>query len=293
MTQVLPAPLADTLSGVALRSPSVARPIIKWAGGKRSLLPDLLALAPRRFRVYYEPFLGGASYFLGLGPPNAVLSDANSELMQLYETVRDHSAELIHALAQLQPHVSDSETYYSLRSQEPQTLSAVDRAARFIFLNKSGYNGLYRVNRRGEFNVPFGRHETPPRLCEEENFLAAASMFRHAQLLSDDFEDVLEMAGEGDFAYLDPPYVPLTATANFTGYTSGRFSEDDQIRLARAVHRAVDRGCRVLLSNSDTPLVRELYERYTIHVLYASRAINSDGAKRQKVSEIAVEARPQ
>ncbi len=269
-----------------------ARPVVKWAGGKRALLPALLSLSPQRFRCYFEPFLGGASFFLALRPAQATLGDANAELIGLYCTVRDSPSEVMAALDALQPFVEDPESYYRIRSTQPASLTPPQRAARFIFLNKAGFNGLYRVNRRGEFNVPFGTHASRPTLYDAPNLAAVSRLLRGATLKNADFEDVLGDAGEGDFAYLDPPYAPLTPTANFTQYTSSSFSEGDQTRLASAVQRAVERGCHVLVSNSDTALVRALYGRYKLHRLRASRNINSDGAKRQKITELAIQAYP-
>ncbi len=249
-----------------------------------------MKLAPATFNTYYEPFLGGASYFLALAPRRAVLADANEELVELYRVIGADPGNVMDRLDAMQPYVLDRERYYEVRATSPRTLSSADRAARFIFLNKTGFNGLYRVNQRGDFNVSFGRYEQPPRLYERDNFLKAAALFRRARIECADFEGVLDRAGNGDFVYLDPPYVPTSTTANFTKYTAGSFGEADHRRLADAVHGAVARGCSVLLSNSDTPLVHDLYSRYRMTTLYASRNINSDTTKRQKIAEIAVQA---
>jgi DNA adenine methylase len=269
-----------------------ALPIVKWAGGKRSLLKDLLALSPPEFRTFYEPFLGGAAFFLGLAPERAAVGDANADLMQLYETLGEDPEGLMTALDGLQPHVLDRDYYYAVRAQDPGQLAPRERAARFIYLNKSCYNGLYRVNRQGRFNVPFGRYASPPVLYDRRNLLRAARIFGRATVRTGDFEAILVGAGEGDFAYLDPPYVPLTATANFTSYTCAAFSEADQRRLAEAIHSLTRRGCRILLSNSDVPLVRELYAGYEIRVVLAPRAINSDAGGRSRIPELAIRNYP-
>ena len=281
----------DTGSLVGMAQGARGTPLIKWAGGKRGSLRVLLALAPSTFETYYEPFLGGASYFLALGPRKAVLADANAELVELYKTVRDEPRPLMQALEALRPKVSDADFYYRLRATPLESLTPVERAARFIFLNKTGYNGLYRVNRRGQFNVPFGRHASPPQLYEATNLEAVSNLLKRAELRQSDFEDVLDSASRADFAYLDPPYVPLSASANFTGYTANSFNEQDQRRLAAAVRRAVERGVYVLVSNSESPLVRELYGAYEIHIVTTGRAINSDATKRGKIKELAIVGR--
>jgi DNA adenine methylase len=271
-----------------------ASPIVKWAGGKRSLRQQLLQLTPPQVSVYYEPFLGGASFFLSLASlapiARAVLNDVNDDLMQLYRAVRDDPAALMVALNALQPHVLDEAFYYELRGLDPDTCDPDARAARFVYLNKTCYNGLYRVNRKGRFNVPFGRYATPPALYNRDNLLRVSQLLRLAELRCEDFAETLKEAGTGDFVYLDPPYVPLNQTASFTRYTRLDFGADDQRRLAQVIHELTARGCNVLLSNSETPLVRELYRgpRYQIDVVLAPRNINSDGGSRQKVPELAI-----
>lgn len=265
-----------------------AGPVVKWAGGKRALRGPLLALAPAAFGTYYEPFLGGAALFLALSPARAVLSDANCDLIAMYEAVRDAPARVVELLETMQPHVLDEAYYYEVRAKDPARLTAEERAARFIFLNKTCYNGLYRVNRRGQFNVPFGRYATPPALFSRANVEQVARRLRRATLRCGDFEEALADAGAGDFVYLDPPYMPLTPTANFTKYTRGAFGSAEQRRLAEVVHQLTARGCRVLLSNSDTPVIRELYARYAIDVVYAPRNINSDTQGRGRIAELAI-----
>jgi DNA adenine methylase len=272
--------------------PSGAVPLVKWAGGKRSVLAQLRPYTPPDFRTFYEPFFGGGAFFFALSPmpEKAVVGDANCELVDLYRAVRDDAEGVMAALDALSPHAGIEDYYYYVRDQDPATLSPVDRAARFIYLNKTCYNGLYRVNRSGKFNVPFGRYATAPRLYDPANVALVSAMLRHADVRCDDFEMLLAEAGDGDFAYLDPPYVPLSRTANFTKYTSGNFGEAEQRRLAAVIHGLTDRGCRVLLSNSDAPLVRELYPepRYSTEIVLAPRNINSNATGRARIAELAI-----
>lgn len=263
-------------------------PVVKWAGGKRSIRRELLALAPRDLGVYHEPFVGGGVVFFSLAPDRAVLNDANPDLMGLYHALRDSPEAVMRELDRLQPHVLDPDFYYRVRASDPSTQAPPERAARFVYLNKTCYNGLYRVNRRGQFNVPFGRYRRPPRLYDRANLLRVAQLLRRADLLCTDFEEALEGAQKGDFVYLDPPYDPLSETANFTSYTRGSFSEADQRRLARVFQDLDARGCRVLLSNSDTPLIRDLYRGYRITEILAPRNINSDGSGRFRIPELAI-----
>lgn len=273
-------------------APRGALPLLKWAGGKRALLNDLLRYVPSRVPRYFEPFAGGATLFFHLAPQKAVLADANAQLISLYETVRDQPAALAFALDALQPHVLEAEFYYRLRACAAETLEPVQRAARLIFLNKTCYNGLYRENRRGQFNVPFGRYQRPPALYNPENLRAAAAVLGSATLLYSDFEQAVAGAESGDFIYFDPPYVPLNATASFTRYTSASFGETEQRRLAKLFHDLAARGCRVLLSNSDTPLVRELYAGFPSEVVRASRNINSRADGRAQIAELLVSNYP-
>jgi DNA adenine methylase len=268
-----------------------AGPIVKWAGGKRGLLEQLRPLAPAAFNTYYEPFLGGAAMFLSLQPDTplqAVLGDANDDLMAVYRTVRDDLEAVIARLDGMQPHVLEQDYYYALRAQDAPQLSAVERSARFIFLNKTCYNGLYRVNRAGRFNVPFGRYARPPMLYDRDNLQRVSRRLQAAKLECGDFAATLDAAGADDFAYLDPPYAPSTSTANFTKYTHASFTARDQQRLAEVVRDLTRRNCRVLLSNSDTPLVRDLYAGYHVEVVHAARNINSDINGRSKVRELAI-----
>jgi DNA adenine methylase len=260
------------------------RPFLKWAGGKGQLLAELRVRIPALRGRYFEPFLGGGALFFDLLPKKGVLSDVNAEIVECYATVRDRVDELVRALKK---HRYDVDHYYAVRDADPAGLSPVERAARTIFLNKTGFNGLYRVNSKGKFNVPFGRY-AKPLICDEANLHACSAALAKVELVTCDFEESASRAKKGDFVYFDPPYVPLSRTATFTAYARGGFGRDAQARLAGVFDRLARRGVRVLLSNSDVPEIRELYRAYRIHVVKAARSINSKGSRRGPVSEVLV-----
>ncbi|MGQ9556475.1 MAG: DNA adenine methylase [Desulfurispora sp.] len=263
-----------------------ASPPVKWAGGKRQLIPRMRHFFPRecQYNLYIEPFVGGGAVFFHLRPARAVLIDSNAELINFYRVVRD---ELPALLADFTRHRFTKEYYYQIRDLPVEEMSAVERASRFLYLNKTAYNGLWRVNRQGKFNVPYGRNS--PYRPQPAFFETVRGVLQKAELICGDFSVVLEYArGEGTLVYLDPPYHPLSATARFTSYTADAFSEDDQRRLAE-VYRVLDRqGCLLMLSNSDTPLIRELYAGYHIHVLQARRNINCRVQDRGEISELLI-----
>jgi DNA adenine methylase len=263
-----------------------AKPFIKWAGGKNQLLPALSKRFPALVgnERYFEPFLGGAAVFFHLGHPRSFLSDSNHDLVELYQVVQQNVEELIEAL---KTHKNEREYFYQVRSQNPHELTPAQRAARFIFLNKTCFNGLYRVNSGGQFNVPFGRYKNPA-ICDAEGLRAASAVLQHTDISLRDFESVLEQAQPGDFIYFDPPYDPLKKSSSFTAYTAGKFGEREQRRLAWVYAQLVERGCYVMLSNSDTPLIRELYRDFHIHEIQANRAINSKPEKRGKITELLI-----
>jgi DNA adenine methylase len=264
-----------------------ASPFVKWAGGKGQLLAQLEPFfpPPGSYHRYFEPFLGGGAVFFHLQPRRAVLSDLNDELINAYEVIRDHLSELIESLRK---HRDNTEYFYWVRSLLPDRLSPVQRASRFIFLNKRCYNGLYRVNSKGLFNVPIGRYKHPPRIFDEDNLQAISCLLRNAELRVVSYELVLERAGAGDFVYLDPPYQPLSATANFTRYTKASFDEADQARLAEVLQELDRRGARFLLNNHDTRQLRRMYSGFHIGVATANRMINSRADRRRGVAELIV-----
>ncbi len=263
-----------------------ARPIIKWAGGKSQLLPAMSGLFPPREKIkrYFEPFLGGAAVFFYLQHPKSFLSDSNAALVELYQVVQRNVEELIQAL---KVHRNEREYFYEVRAQAPKDLSPIQRAARLIYLNKTCFNGLYRVNSKGQFNVPFGRYKNPT-ICDEDGLRSASLVLQPARITHQNFESILAQAQPADLVYFDPPYHPLNKTSSFTSYTSDKFGEPEQRRLAEVFAELAARGCYVMLSNSDTPLIRELYRDFMIHEIQAGRAINSKAEGRGKITELLV-----
>lgn len=289
-----------TLTVVADARREPVEPILKWAGGKTRLLPELLerlpadsvalAVGDRRTRKvvrYFEPFAGGAALFFHLRPRHATLTDCNEELVHLYRTIRDDVEGLIGELSQ---HPHDRTHFYAVRAQDPRTLPPLERAARMVFLNRTCFNGLWRVNKRGQFNVPFGSY-TNPTICPEDRLRAASRALSGATIDVMDFEAAVAGARGGDIVYFDPPYVPLTRTASFTAYTGQGFGVREQERLAALFTKLVSRGVHCLLSNSDTPLVRELYADHQIDRVFAPRSISRDASRRDAVAEVIVRAR--
>ncbi len=262
------------------------RPVLKWAGGKGRLLPELLARLPEGFAGYHEPFIGGGALFFALAgrvvSHPVYLSDANPALIDVYRALRDDADGVI---AVLQGHRYDRDHFYRVRAQRPEELSLSERAARVIYLNKTCYNGLYRENRAGQFNVPFGRYKNPT-ICDEPNLRAASAVLQGVDIACRPFSTVLDAAQPGDFVYFDPPYVPASATANFTAYHRHGFGPDDQRRLRDVFAALAARGVRAMLSNSDTPLVRELYAGFRVEQVLAARAVNSKANGRGKVAEV-------
>ena len=270
-------------------SAAPAAPIIKWVGGKTKLLPELLARMPPHHERYYEPFAGGAALFFRVAPRRAVLSDSNTDLIGLYTTVVNDVEAVIRKLERHRAE-HDQRHYYEMRArwnEQGASMTAVERAAAFIYLNKTCFNGLWRVNRAGDFNVPIGRYTDPP-ICVPETLRAAQAALARARLRSGDYRQAVEDAARGDFIYFDPPYDPVTPTASFTSYTAGAFGPDDQRALAETARELVARGCRVMLSNSDTPFVRSLYRGFRIDRVKCARAINSNAARRGEVDEVIV-----
>lgn len=276
---------------LATRAPVRApAPFLKWAGGKGRILAQLVPLLPPgadRSR-HVEPFFGGGALFFARRPARALVADVNAELVSAYLCVRDDVEAVIRALAPL-ARAHDEGHYYALRDRynagggDPS-----ERAAMFIYLNRTCFNGLHRVNRRGAFNVPAGRYRKP-RILDPEGLRLASRALAGADVRHADFAELLlSSARPGDFVYFDPPYHPVSGTARFTDYATGGFGPDDQVRL-RDVFRELDRrGCRLMLSNSDTPFVRDLYRGFTVDVVAAPRAINSDRRGRGLVSEVVV-----
>ncbi len=262
------------------------QPLLKWAGGKRQLAVTILSRLPARIDTYYEPFVGGGAVFFALAAEGrfrrAVLSDRNPDLVCVYRAVQENVESVIDALAAMRHTEAE---YYRIREQRPR--SAARRAARIIYLNKTGYNGLYRVNRAGQFNVPFGRYENP-RICDAENLRAVAGVLEQVEISVDDFASAARKARPGDAVYFDPPYMPVSKTASFASYHSEPFGLREHERLAELFGDIERRGVSAVLSNSDTPETRRLYEPFAHEFVRARRAINSNAGRRGAVNELLV-----
>lgn len=266
-------------------------PVVKWVGGKRQLLPTLTPLLPDRFTTYCEPFLGGGAMLFWRQPQRAIVNDVNSDLIHMYETIRDNVEGLI---LELEKHKNESAHFYEVRDwdrnrEKYAALSSIEKAARIIYLNKTCYNGLFRVNNAGEFNTPFGNYKNP-NIVNAPTLRAVSSYFQKAEItfLCRDYTEVLAEIPRGTFVYLDPPYDPISDTSNFTGYSRGGFCRDDQIRLRECCDDLTQRGIKFMLSNSATDFIRDQYAAYHITVVKAKRAVNSDAAGRGQVDEVVV-----
>lgn len=274
----------------------IVRPFLKWAGGKRQLLPELLKYVPKnKFSksTYYEPFIGGGALFFEIQPKKAVINDSNCELINCYQVIKEFLDELIENLRKYQENNTE-EYYYKIRDMDRSTkryesLSSVEKAARIIFLNKTCYNGLFRVNSQGQFNVPFGKYKNP-NILDEAVLKAVSNYFNsnNITLLNMDFEKAVKDARKGDFIYFDPPYDPVSDTSSFTGYDVNGFTKEDQKRLKCLFVDLDKRGCKIMLSNSKTDFILDLYKDYDIQVVQATRMINSNAYKRGTVPEIIV-----
>ena len=264
---------------------------VKWAGGKTQLLQQLTKLFPPRIESYFEPFVGSGAVFFFLrkslySPQKILLSDTNDELIRSFEVVRDNPKELMSLMKKhKENHTEDY--YYKIRALEPSELSKIEAAARFIYLNKTCFNGLYRVNSKGKFNVPIGKYKNPS-IFDAKNIMQASALLKGVELKVQSFENITRNVKKGDFVYFDPPYMPLTNTANFTNYTKENFLEVEQKKLAKVFRTLDKRGALLMLSNSNTPFIRNLYKGFRIEEVDAARSINCNGAKRGKIKEIVV-----
>lgn len=272
----------------------LVKPFVKWVGGKRQLLPEIEKHIPKKISTYYEPFVGGGAVFLNHQPKKAVLNDYNEELINAYEIIKDDVDELIEELKKHEQ-MSSEDHFYDVRSWDREKgydgLSDIKKAARLIYLNKTCFNGLYRVNSSGFFNTPYGRYKNP-NIVNEHTLRALHIYFNSNNIIfkTGDFENAVKGIRKGAFVYFDPPYAPLSSTSNYTGYTLAGFNADDQIRLKKLCDKLNKRGVKLLLSNSNVPFIRELYdeEDYIIEVVGAKRAINSKGNKRGEVEEVLI-----
>ena len=274
--------------------PFSSRPFLKWAGGKSKLISQYIPYFPPKFDNYFEPFLGGGAVFFYLvgalggapvkGKNRSILTDVNPQLINAYITVRNRVEDLILLLAEHQAkHCKDY--YYQMRKQNIG--SSLEKAARLIYLNKTCFNGLYRENSKGEFNVPIGKYKNPT-ICNPDGLRLASVALQSATIEVSSFDAVLNYGSSQDFIYFDPPYYPLSPTSNFTAYSSYAFNENDQVRLRDTFAELASRGVKVMLSNSDCPFIRELYQEFNIHEILAARAINSNALKRGKITEVLI-----
>lgn len=267
-------------------------PFLKWVGGKRQIMPSIVELMPKNIGSYnyVEPFIGGGAVLFHLQPKNAIINDFNTELINVYNVVKNNLDELI---ADLKKHLNTAEYFYELRGLdrtiEFNQLTPVQKASRIIYLNKTCFNGLYRVNNAGEFNAPFGRYKNPN--IVNEPTLKAVSKFLNSNNIvinNGDYSDVLKQTDEKSFVYLDPPYHPISESSNFTGYIQGGWNMYDQIELRKACDELNAKGVKFLLSNSSADFIKEQYKDYKISIVKANRAINSDGTNRGEVDELLI-----
>lgn len=266
------------------REPSGGKPFVKWVGGKRKLLSRILPLVPARFGRYHEPFVGGGALFFATQPPRATLADSNTRLIRTYRGVRDHVDEVVLRLSGM-PH--DKATFERVRASLVDEMSDAGVAAWLIYLIKTGFNGLYRVNSRNLFNVPFGDMHQPT-ICDEPRLRACSRALQGVELVDGEFEGVLDRAKKGDFVYFDPPYVPLSASSDFVNYTKGGFDMAAQQRLVEVAATLKQRGVSVLLSNSAAPAVYELYRGFEIHEVPVTRAVGAKASSRGVIKELLI-----
>jgi hypothetical protein len=268
------------------------KPVLKWVGGKRQLLSEISPMIPGEFNKYFEPFVGAGAVIFNLLPSKAVINDLNSELINVYKVIRDNPNELIE---QLKEHTNSNskEYFYKVRELDRQAnydkLSDIYKASRTIYLNKTAYNGLYRVNKSGQFNTPWGRYKNP-KILDADNILAMSKYFNESkiEILNVDYKKALTSVSKGDFVYFDPPYLPISSSSAFVSYTADGFGEKEQIELKETCDNLNNQGVKFLLSNSYHPFLLDLYQDYNIKVVEARRSVNSKGHKRGKIREILV-----
>ena len=277
-----------------LMSNIAPQPFLKWAGGKRQLLPEIHKFIPAQYTQYYEPFVGAGAVLFSLQPRKCTINDTNSELINCYRVIQEQPEELIQLCQQHQEHNS-KEYYYTLREQDRRDdfldLPSVVRAARIIYLNKTCFNGLFRVNSSGQFNVPYGKYKNPT-IADPTVIKAISTYLNQAQIsiLNGDFAQTVATAKQGAFIYFDPPYHPLSDTSSFTGYSMNGFGESEQIRLKELCDELTARGCQILASNSAAPWIKSLYDepQYEVIEVKATRAINTVASKRGRINELLI-----
>lgn len=266
-------------------------PVLKWAGGKRQLLDTLIPLVPKDYSVYCEPFVGGGALFFALQPQSACINDVNHELIRVYTVIKNDVDVLIEQLKQFQ---NNKDQFYEIRSWDRNKdkythLSDIEKAARIIYLNRTCFNGLFRVNASGEFNVPFGNYANP-NIVNEPVLRAISFYFNNSEIVFNavDYAEILKNLPDNAFVYLDPPYDPVSVTANFTGYTKDGFSRDEQIKLRKCCDELNERGIKFMLSNSATDFICDQYSKYNIEIISAKRLVGADASKRGRIQEVIV-----
>lgn len=268
----------------------LCKPFLKWAGGKRQLLSVINERIPGKFSTYYEPFVGAGAVLFDMQPKKAIINDANKELINVYKVIKNDIDELI---LDLKNHVNEENYYYDVRKLDRtdgyKNMSDIKKASRILYLNKTCYNGLFRVNQQGQFNVPFGRYKNP-NIVNEETLRAVHDYLNNndIRILNVDFEEAIKYMRKEAFVYFDPPYHPISDTSSFTGYTTDGFDAEDQKRLKKLCDSLDDRGCRFLLSNSSADLILDLYSDYNLEYVDANRSINSKGDSRGEIEEVLV-----
>ena len=270
----------------------VVKPILKWVGGKRQLLNEISPMMPTEFNKFYEPFVGAGAVIFDLLPDIAVINDLNSELINVYKVIKEQPDELIELLKE-HTNNNSKEYFYQVRELDRQAeynnLSDIYKASRTIYMNKTGFNGLYRVNKNGQFNVPWGRYKNP-KILDADNILAMSKYFndKNIKILNVDYKEALKSVSKGDFVYIDPPYLPISSSSAFVSYTADGFGEKEQIELKGTCDMLDKLGVKFLLSNSYHPFLLDLYKDYNIKIVEARRSVNSKGHKRGKIREILV-----
>lgn len=274
------------------QSIATIKPFTKWTGGKRQLLPVLKKNMPDNFGTYFEPFIGGGALFFNELPEKAIINDANTQLIQAYKQIRDNVEELLEYL-EVHQIKNTKEYYYELRVMDRdgrlEKLSKAEQAARLIYMLRVDFNGLYRVNSKNQFNVPYGRYSNPK--IADNSLLHDISKYLNNNdiiISNSDFEKSVEKCETGDFVYFDPPYVPLSDTRSFTSYTQDGFTLDDQTRLRDTFKRLTERGVKCLLSNSNTDIIKELYKDFNVQIIDSTHVIAAKSASRNKISEVLI-----
>lgn len=270
---------------IDMKMEQVVKPFVKWAGGKTQLLLDLKKNLPSEFNNYFEPFVGGGALLFEIGVKNSFINDSNGELINCYKVIRDNHKRLSR---ELKKHKNNQEYFYHVRTMDINNLSKIQRAARFIFLNKTCYNGLWRVNKKNQFNTPFGKYKNP-KITDPELLESISRFLKEVNIFCYDFEKfLLENAKKGDLVYFDPPYHPVSKYSDFRRYTKDFFGIEEQERLAKLFRKLNSRGCKLLLSNSHSKLILNLYKEFNIKIVHARRNINRDPNRRGVVKEVLV-----